>query len=181
MQRQEITVSEIEARTRLPKEVRGGPGGLLSNLVFWIALAAPLHFAWEWAHAPLYTLWRGASGSVVAYSIAHCTAGDALIAGVSYLAGAACGRAVDWPNIAPIRGTTAAALSGVGYTAFSEWLNVHRLGSWAYTDAMPLVAGIGVTPLLQWLLVPSAMVFIWRCFRPRGPRQTRCGGAGNEK
>lgn len=169
MQQQEATVSQVRAKARFPKGKRGTVARLASGLVLWIALAAPLHFAWEWAHAPLYALWLDESRSVIAYSIAHCTAGDAVIAGASYLAGVAYSRTIDWPNAARLRGTTAALLSGVGYTAFSEWLNVYRLGSWAYTDSMPLVAGIGATPLLQWLLVPLVMVFVWHWFWPSGP------------
>jgi len=47
---------------------------------------------------------------------------------------------------------------GLGYTVFSEWYNVYRIGSWAYSDAMPLIFGIGLTPLLQWLVVPGVML-----------------------
>lgn len=165
MQHDEETVSE---RTAVP------PAGstvarLAAAWVLWIALAAPLHFAWEWAQAPLYTLWRNESGAVITYSIAHCTAGDALIAAASYLAGAAGSRAVDWPSAAPLRGLSVAWVLGIGYTAFSEWRNVYRLGSWTYTEAMPTIAGIGVAPLLQWLFVPLAMVFLWRRLWPNGP------------
>lgn len=173
MRQHEVTVSQVRAKTRFPK--RDHVARLASGLVLWTALAAPLHFAWEWAHAPLYALWLEESKSVIAYSIAHCTAGDAVIAGVSYLAGVAYGRAVDWPNAAPLRGAIVALLVGVGYTAFSEWFNVYRLGSWSYTDSMPLVAGIGVTPLLQWLFVPLATVFLWRRLWPGGPFDERYG------
>lgn len=75
MQRQEVTISGDRAYAGLRKEPRGNGARLLSALVLWIALAAPLHLAWEWAHAPLYTLWVERSRTAVTYSIAHCTAG----------------------------------------------------------------------------------------------------------
>ncbi len=48
---------------------------------------------------------------------------------------------------------------GVAYTGFSEWLNVYLRRSWAYSDWMPLIPlgghRIGLSPILQWLLVPA--------------------------
>jgi len=45
---------------------------------------------------------------------------------------------------------------GFTYTVFSEWLNTEVRGSWAYADIMPVlpVIGTGLTPLLQWIVVP---------------------------
>lgn len=70
-------------------------------------------------------------------------------------------------------------MTGVAYTAFSEWLNVYRLGSWAYTQAMPLLGGIGITPLLQWVIVPVAMTLLWRaCGRAAGSSEQWRRGNG---
>lgn len=33
------------------------------------------------------------------------------------------------------------ALLGAGYTVFSEWMNITILGSWAYAESMPTLAG----------------------------------------
>jgi len=51
---------------------------------------------------------------------------------------------------------TAIAL-GAAYTVFSEWLNVEIRRSWSYAASMPVVPflGTGLTPLLQWLIVPG--------------------------
>jgi len=51
----------------------------------------------------------------------------------------------------------AAILLGAGYTILSEWLNVEIRRTWSYTAAMPVLPflGTGLTPLLQWLVVPS--------------------------
>ena len=52
-----------------------------------------------------------------------------------------------------------AIVLGVLYTAFSEWLNVAVRGSWAYSDWMPVIRvgtfAIGLSPLLQWIVVPT--------------------------
>jgi hypothetical protein len=79
---------------------------------------------------------------------------------------AAVGRFAGWPFFG-LRMKATAVLIGLGYTIFSEWLNVAIRGSWAYTASMPVlpVLGTGVAPILQWLLVPSiafAVASAWR-------------------
>jgi hypothetical protein len=62
-----------------------------------------------------------------------------------------------------------AILLGLGYSVFSEWLNVPVRQSWSYTEAMPLLPplGIGLTPFLQWLIVPGiALLFIRKTMLP---------------
>jgi len=65
-----------------------------------------------------------------------------------------------------------AILLGAAYTVFSEWLNVDIRRSWSYTAAMPVlpVLGTGLTPLLQWVVVPGlafAIVMGWERRRQR--------------
>ena len=50
-----------------------------------------------------------------------------------------------------------AILLGLGYTVFSEWLNVRIRQTWSYTEAMPLLPplGTGLAPFLQWVIVPG--------------------------
>lgn len=47
-------------------------------------------------------------------------------------------------------------------TGTLEWLNVYVWQRWAYSPDMPLVLGIGLTPLLQWLLVPVLTLWLTR-------------------
>jgi hypothetical protein len=46
---------------------------------------------------------------------------------------------------------------GLGYTVFSEWLNIEIRRSWSYSDLMPTLPwlGTGLTPLAQWLVIPG--------------------------
>ncbi|MEO7474389.1 MAG: hypothetical protein ABIY46_03555 [Gemmatimonadales bacterium] len=53
-------------------------------------------------------------------------------------------------------------LAGLLITGALEWLNVYVWRRWTYAPAMPLVLGIGLTPLLQWLLVPCLTVWLAR-------------------
>ena len=58
--------------------------------------------------------------------------------------------------------------AGLGYTGYSEWLNVYERQSWAYDPAMPTidVAGyaIGLSPLGQWIVVPAVALAVTRMF-----------------
>lgn len=126
----------------------------------WAVLALGLHLLWEIGQLPFYTLWREVEAWRMALYVAHCTLGDALIATLAYLAVALAWRRTDWPWRRPWTGGTMLLALGLGYTAFSEWYNVYRAGSWAYAEAMPQVYGIGLTPLLQWLVVPGVMLVL---------------------
>lgn len=63
---------------------------------------------------------------------------------------------------------------GLGYTAFSEWMNTAIGASWAYSEWMPVMpfVPIGLSPLLQWVVVPAAaLAFSRRLALPRPARR----------
>ena len=119
---------------------------------------AAMSLGWEIAHSPLYTLWRDATAEYIAFAVAHCTLGDILIGTAALLLALVILRQ---RALARWRWRRIAALTtvlGIAYTVFSEWMNVSLLRSWSYTDSMPIVqlgeTDIGLTPLLQWTVVP---------------------------
>lgn len=134
----------------------------------YLAFSSVLHLGWETAHLPLYTLWL-APLNERAFALLHCTGGDLLIAAsTSALAVLLAGH--DWPRRYAARRRVAflATMLGVGYTVFSEWLNVEVRQSWAYAPSMPLLPplGTGLTPVLQWLvLTPVALMLATRPLR----------------
>ena len=111
---------------------------------------------WEAAQMPLYTLWRSGSGGEIAFAVLHCTVGDSMIAAASFGLAILLTRGWYWPVRGFRRVLIATTLLGLAYTIFSEWLNVEWRGAWAYADAMPLlpIIGTGLSPVLQWLLLP---------------------------
>lgn len=115
-----------------------------------------LNLVWEVAQLPLYTLWGEGTPGEIAFAVLHCTGGDALIAAAALAAAILLTRSWCWPSQGWGSVTIIATLIGLGYTVFSEWLNVDLRQSWTYTAAMPRLPpwGTGLGPVLQWLLLP---------------------------
>jgi len=128
----------------------------------WSALAFALNLPWEIAHVRLYTLWASADGLSVAWALFHCTLGDVVIALAMFVLAVVLIGDKDWPVSRPWAGGALVVTGALVYTAWSEWYNVYRAGSWSYTATMPLVFGIGLSPLLQWLVLPPVMVAVYR-------------------
>ena len=132
--------------------------GWLAALRAYLAATLALNLVWEAVQLPLYTLWNEGTASSRAFAVLHCTAGDVLIA-LAVLAGAlvVVGNAA-WPMQRAGRVVAATMAAGLAYTVFSEWLNIEVRRSWAYSDLMPVLPplGTGLSPLLQWLVVPTA-------------------------
>ena len=114
---------------------------------------------------PLYGVWKAGTAEEIIYNGLHCTVGDLMIAAFSLLAAIVLAGWSRWPRSQWLEVSGTAILAGIGYTAFSEWHNVYVLQSWSYARAMPVVpgTGIGVSPLAQWLVVPTAALSLaWR-------------------
>ncbi len=128
------------------------------------------NFVWEFAHMPLYTIgWTGTWGEIV-FAAVHCTGGDVLIALTSLtLALLIAGTGV-WPLERYRAVAVLTVLFGVAYTTFSEWLNIVIRAAWAYSDLMPVLRlfgfEAGLSPLLQWIVVP--LVGFWWARRNLG-------------
>ena len=140
--------------------------GTIARAGLWSALAFVLNLAWEISHVGLYTIWKEADGLRIAWSVFHCTVGDVLIALAMYALAAIVLWRADWPDSRPWTGGLIVGIAAIAFTAWSEWYNVYRASAWGYATSMPLLFEIGVTPLLQWLILPPAMVVAYRKLWP---------------
>lgn len=129
------------------------------------------NLAWETAQLPLYTIWGKGTAREKAFAVLHCTGGDVLIA-LAFLVGAlvVVGDPA-WPGRHFARVVALTVLGGLAYTVFSEWLNVEVRLSWAYSPYMPVLPfGTGLSPVLQWLVVPA--LALWAARRGGAGRRT---------
>jgi len=136
---------------------QGHRAGWPQALRRYLGVSICAHLVWETLQLPLYTLWTTGTRKQQAFAVAHCTVGDAMIAGLSLLVALALFARTPWPSGSAARVYAASLAFGAGYTIYSEWLNTGVRGSWAYSDLMPVVPvmGTGLAPLLQWFMVPT--------------------------
>jgi hypothetical protein len=122
-----------------------------------MAVIVLLNLVWEFAHMPLYTIWEEGTTEEILFAAVHCTGGDALIGLTAIMLAVFLFGGTRWPG-EHIRTVLFAAIAiGVGYTIFSEWLNIVVRQAWAYRDIMPVVPvlNVGLSPLLQWIVIPA--------------------------
>lgn len=133
---------------------RDWPGALRR----YVAVVIVANLAWEIAQLPLYTIWSESTPRDIAFAIAHCTAGDFVIATVSLVIALLLVADAGWPATGAVRVAIVAIAIGVSYTIFSEWLNIVVRKSWQYAAGMPVLPylGTGLSPLAQWIVVPAA-------------------------
>ncbi len=136
---------------------------MISRYLFFVAVA---NLLWEFAQLPLYTIWYEETIENIVFAAVHCTGGDVLIATASLIAAHIVTRCPEWPNAGFTQVAIITISFGLGYTVFSEWLNIDTPQSWAYADIMPTIPilGTGLSPLTQWIVIPISA--FWWAKRP---------------
>lgn len=128
----------------------------------YLAIAMIANLGWEVLQLPLYTIWRTGTSGELAYAIIHCTAGDAILLSVTLSLALLLAGDGAWPWRGYGRVAVMATALGIASTIFSEWLNVEVLRNWSYAPEMlrlPLL-GTGLSPLLQWVIIPPAALAV---------------------
>jgi hypothetical protein len=117
---------------------------------------------WEAAQFPLYTIWSDGSSSHLMLAMFHGTGGDVFIAASALAMSLAAFGDRQWPGSATWRVALPTILIGLAYTFYSEWMNVEVRQVWAYSELMPRLPwiGTGLSPVLQWLIVPSLAFWV---------------------
>lgn len=120
------------------------------------------NLVWEVAQLPLYTIWKTGTVRDLAVAVIHCTAGDLAIAASALLVVLILVGDETWP-LGRFRVVSVGTVAiSIAYTIYSERTNVLVLRNWAYGELMPVLPwlDVGLSPLLQWFLVPAA-AFAW--------------------
>ena len=124
-----------------------------------VVLAFLLNYAWELGHCSLY---KGFvyDGSHVAF-LGLASLADTIMAGLLYFGFALVYKNGFWvQSLSPFRTVWLVLVGGTG-AAISEIAHLSA-GNWAYTDRMPLIFGVGLTPLLQFAMLP--LLIYWLSF-----------------
>lgn len=147
---------------------------LLWNLAAIFVVAVLLNYVWELAQGFLYVGMDYTKG--IWWHCFVASLGDGLLVWVIFLMGWIVFRQSAW-FARPSRGQYGVMLtSGLAIGIAVEWVAVHLLGRWSYTDEMPLLGGfgIGVVPMLQMVVLPPvifAIVTKWGAQRAALPRR----------
>jgi hypothetical protein len=128
-------------------------------------IAVGINFIWEMAQMPLYE--NMPFDSVYAWWLCfRASLGDGVIVLLIWSAGWALFRTRAWFH--PLRGANSVVLVVTG-AVIAVAIEIHALGAgrWAYTDLMPIVpvAGVGLSPLIQLLVLPWISMVVARRHR----------------
>jgi hypothetical protein len=116
-----------------------------------------LNGVWEFLQSPFYADHdRGLF--YIGWTRLHCTGGDLLILLAAFWGTSFLFRERFWWARPRWSDVAFFVLLGLGYTAWSEWYNTQVRHAWEYAEAMPLLFGLGLLPLLQWLLLPPVIL-----------------------
>lgn len=137
----------------------------LNNLGVYVLFSFLFFGMWEWVQTPFYFEPHKTLNQVV-WDRLHCTGGDILILTISTLFSSFILKKNPLNSGLNKKDYSLISCIGVGYTAFSEYLNVYLHQSWAYSSLMPLfpIVNIGLIPLIQWMVLPTVILYVVKNF-----------------
>jgi hypothetical protein len=125
-------------------------------------LVLALNFAWEMKQSKRFasmeemTLWRG---TLLCFRAAL---GDLVITAIAFAVAAIVAKGATRPMLRRVViGTVTFVVVGLAIAIAYEVFALST-GRWRYDQTMPTLFGIGVLPLLQWLLLPLIDVLLFR-------------------
>jgi hypothetical protein len=131
--------------------------GIRRDVTVLYAVAVTVNYPWELAQAPLFTAESHGTGILL-----HCfvaSLGDGILVLALFALGWLVFRRQDWFARPGLRGYALLVTSGAAVALIVEWIALHLLRRWTYTDAMPRLPGldIGILPILQMVLLPPVV------------------------
>jgi hypothetical protein len=125
------------------------------KLISVFIVAVFLNYLWELAQAPLYVGLEAYDAGVFLHCLVA-SLGDGIMVLLIVAAGWITLRQPDWFDRPGVTGYLVMIAAGLLLAVSVEWLGLHVLGRWQYTDSMPLIPwlGLGVVPIAQMLFLP---------------------------
>ena len=120
-----------------------------------------VNFLWEMAQARFYSSIRGLSFWSATWLCTRAAAVDVALIVLFFVISALVVHDAAWPLHPTSKAlATFFALCLISPIAIEYWAITTK--RWSYSDAMPMVFGVGALPLLQWVLVPVLSVLAFR-------------------
>jgi hypothetical protein len=130
-----------------------------------VLFAYALHFAWEMAHAKWFATMSELPFWTATAWCARAALWDVAISAAAYLAVALAARNGRWVAKASPLPIGVYFVLGLAVTVAIE-RSALATGRWRYAPDMPTIAGIGLSPLLQWIVVPLLIIAVARLVIP---------------
>ena len=139
---------------------RASPQPILAGL---FVVSVVLNYFWEVGQAFLFVGMD--SWSTIWWHCLVASLGDGLMVWTIHAAGWSFFRRSDWFVEPQLKGYGVMLMTGLIIAVAVEWLAVYVLQRWAYTANMPVLpvitgVNIGITPLLQMLMLPPVIFYI---------------------
>ena len=116
-------------------------------------VAFALHFVWEMGHAKWFATMKELPFWTATAWCARAALWDVAISAAAYLAASLVARNMRWiRRRSPLPLTVYVALGLIVTIAVERW--ALAVGRWRYAATMATIAGIGLSPLLQWIAIP---------------------------
>lgn len=135
---------------------------IFHHLLIFAGVSLILHYPWEILQARFFAnmlnldFWEHARICFVG------ALGDVLIAAFAYVGAAVVAKNAHWPAARKKKAPFFVwiAIGQFITVAFEKY--ALATGRWVYGPNMPLLMGIGVSPILQWILIPTFSFVIFR-------------------
>jgi hypothetical protein len=123
-----------------------------------------LNHPWEFLQVPLFEGMQDAPHWEAILICTQAALGDAVILVAAYAAVSIAARSRQWILAPTWRDVAAFVAFGLAATILLEWINTGPLDRWSYSPAMPVIPilDVGLSPLVQWMLLPPALLWIVR-------------------
>jgi len=141
---------------------------MTQSLIWIFIVASLLNYLWELAQTPLYVGLESYNAAV----LWHCfvaSLGDGIMVLLIFAAGWMILKRGDWFERPGIAGYVVMLTAGFLFALLVEWLGLHVLRRWEYSQRMSLLPGLGVgiAPIAQMLFLPPLIFRIVPFFTDR--------------
>lgn len=135
-----------------------------------------LHFVWEFLQVPTYA---GMAEMAHWQGIKLCTSatiGDVGFALTAFWSASLVARTRSWMSSEAMPPVIVFLSTGIVLTVGFEFYYTQVTHRWTYSDLMPLVPplGTGLSPLLQWIVIPSIVLWLSRRYLASGAARENC-------